>query len=80
MSNTIDNMSKTEDMKCPACGEDLYFNPATSGEIENPNVPDKERTFESRNVVEAYELRCKKCWSTVWISESQTISHGLFDV
>ncbi len=75
---TIEDMSKT-DMKCPACDEPLYYNPATGGEIENPNVPDETRTFESKNIVESVELRCSKCWSLIYISVSQAVQHGLFD-
>ena len=79
MSTIIEDMSKT-DMKCPACGELLYYNPTTGGEVENPNVPDKERQYENANVVEAIELRCKKCWSQIYISDLQAIEHRLFDV
>ena len=78
MSTKIEDMSKT-DMKCPACGEPLYYNPATSGEVENPNVPDEDRQYEKSNVVEAIELRCARCWAHIYIADSQAIEHGLYD-
>lgn len=73
---TIEDMVET-DLKCPACGEKLYHNPYTSGELVNPTVDTMAEDYPDADITEGFEFRCKKCWADITISEDQMEEHGI---